>query len=186
VWDVDRWRAISAWCRAELGAAPRRELFARQQASEVVGVQLTDGRMVVVKTRRDEAHRAVACVAIQAKLAANGFPCARPLTEVDVTDGVAIHAEELLPGGEVRLGDDPTTAAAFGELYGRLQNLLCRIQPGDPRPLPNPAWVRWSEPVLFPLLWWQEPWAAEAPMPTVITDTAPACAPRWPASICRS
>ena len=124
----------------------------------------------MIKRRRDEAGRAASCVQAQAALADLGFCCARPVTGVSFVNDQAIHAEEWFPGGEVRLGDDPTTAGAFGALYARAQRLLDKVQVGPP--LPNPSWVRWSEPIPFPQLWWQEWWVLTAPMPQLIWDIA--------------
>ena len=167
---ADEWAALSAWCLEQFGAEPERELFGRRQASHVTGVELTDGRRLVVKSRRDENGRAAACVAAQAAIAAWGFPCARPLTDVTFRDGVAVHAEEWRPGGEVRIGDDTDTAAAFGRLFARVQSLTGALAVAPP--LPNPSWVDWNGEVAFPQLWWQQDWVRTAPMPEVIWWTA--------------
>ncbi len=161
---------MSAWCLDQFGATPSRELFGRRQASHVVGVELTDGRSVVVKQRHDENGRAASCVAAQQALADLGFPCARPLTGVSFVDGMAVHAEEWRPGGEIRTGSDAETAAAFGRLYGRTMTATMAVS--VPRPLPNPAWLRWSEQQWFPQLWWQADWVRTAPMPQLIWDVA--------------
>ncbi len=166
---ADEWSALSAWCVTELGAEPVREMYGRQLASQVAGVELADGRRVVVKTRRDENGRAASCVAAQLALSEQGFPCARPITPVTFDDGQARHAEEWKPDGEIRVGDDPSTAAAFGALFARAQSLTEQLT--VPPPLPNPSGVRWADPVAFPQLWWQEPWVLTAPMPELITST---------------
>ncbi len=167
---ADEWATLSAWCEERFGAAPVRELFGRRQASHVTGVELADGRQLVVKQRHDENGRASACVEAQRQLAELGLPCARPLTVVTSADGSAVHAVEWRPGGEVRSGDDPATAAAFGRLFARVQALAARVT--VPPPLPNPAWVDWSAEVAFPRLWWQEEWVRTAPMPEIVWWTA--------------
>ena len=146
------------------------ELFGRRQASHVTGVELSDGRRVVVKSRHDENGRAAACVAAQSVLADHGLPCARPVTGVTFRDGLAVHAEEWRPGGEIRSGDDAETAAAFGRLFASVQ-ALTETLPVEP-PLPNPSWVNWQDDELFPQLWWQPDWVRTAPMPEVIWWTA--------------
>lgn len=167
---ADEWAAMAAWCERALGAPPVRELFGRRQASRVAGVELADGRRVVVKHRRDENGRAAACLAVQGALADRGFPCPRPLTPVSIVVEDAVHAEEYVPGGEVLVGDDPATAARFGALYARTLHLIATLT--AVAPLPNPSWVRWSEEVAFPRLWWQPEWVTTAPMPHIIDDTA--------------
>lgn len=98
---------FAAWCGDRLGSPPGAVAFGVQSISTVCGLRLADGRDVVVKLRPDEGGRAAACVAAQAVLAGRGFPCPGPLTPVDVVDGVAVHAEEYRPGGEIRPAGDP-------------------------------------------------------------------------------
>jgi Ser/Thr protein kinase RdoA (MazF antagonist) len=133
---------VDGWCRTILGAEPVETLFRVSQISEVVGVRLTDGREVVVKRRVDEAGRAVRCVTAQRLLAEQGFPCPMPLTEVIVSEGVAVHAERFVPGGELETKDTPEAAARSGRLLADLVRRLAALDL-DP-PLPNPEWVRWD------------------------------------------
>ena len=117
-------------------------LFVAGHLSEVVGVRLADGREVVVKRRVDESGRAGRCVAAQRLLAEQGFPCPMPLTDVIVSDGVAVHAERFVPGGELETRDTPEAAAKSGRLLADLVRRLATLDL-DP-PLPNPEWVRWD------------------------------------------
>ncbi|MGW4528092.1 phosphotransferase [Amycolatopsis sp. NPDC004378] len=116
-------------------------LFERRSSSEVAGLRLADGREVVVKAREDDG-RAVSCVAAQAELAARGFPCPRPLTAVTVVDGLAVHAEEFRPGGDVLRGDTPDVAARYAAVFARLMTELATVDVAPP--LPNPPWARWD------------------------------------------
>jgi hypothetical protein len=168
--EADEWAALAAWCTEQFGAEPQCELFGRQQASHVTGVALSDGRRIVVKRRRDENGRAAVCLAVQQALADLGFPCARPLTGVTFTDGQAVHAEEWRPGGDVRTGDDPVSAAHSARLFADVQRLTERLS--VPPPLPNPSWVDWAGDVTFPQLWWQQDWVRTAPMPEIVSSTA--------------
>jgi Ser/Thr protein kinase RdoA (MazF antagonist) len=168
--SADEESALSAWCLEQLGAEPVRTLFGRRRATRVTGVELADGRRVVVKSRHDENRRAAPCVEAQRVLAERGFPCARPLTPATFADGTAVHAEEWRPGGEVRLGNDAATAAAFGRLFARLQALTATLTVTPPLPLPS--WVDWTGETAFPQLWWQQDWVRTAPMPEVIRETA--------------
>ena len=117
-------------------------LFCVSYLSEVVGVRLADGREVVVKRRVDESGRAGRCVTAQRLLAEQGFPCPMPLTDVIVSDGVAVHAERFLGGGELETKDTPEAAARSGGLLADLVRRLAALDL-DP-PLPNPEWVRWD------------------------------------------
>ena len=133
---------VDRWCRAFLGAGTVEVFFVAGYLSEVVGVRLADGREVVVKRRVDESGRAARCVTAQRLLAEQGFPCPTPLTDAIVSDGVAVHAERFVPGGELETRDTPAAAARSGRLLADLVRRLATLDL-DP-PLPNPEWVRWD------------------------------------------
>ena len=107
----------------------------------VFGLRLAGATDVVVKARADDG-RAVSCVAVQARLAERGFPCARPLTPVVSVGALAVHAEEFRPGGEVLQGDSPEVAVRCAEVFARLMAELAEVTVAPP--LPNPPWVRWD------------------------------------------
>jgi Ser/Thr protein kinase RdoA (MazF antagonist) len=65
-----------------------------------------------------------------------------PLTDVIVSEGVAVHAERFVPGGELETKDTPEVAARSGRLLADLVRRLATLDL-DP-PLPNPEWVRWD------------------------------------------
>jgi hypothetical protein len=138
--DLPAW--VDPWCRDSLGAEVAEVLFVAGYSSEVVGVGLVDGREVVVKRRTDDSGRAWLCVAGQRLLAAQGFPCPMPLTNVSYQSGFAVHAEQLIGDGAVETADTPAaaerSAALLADLIGRLAAFDL-----DP-PLPNPEWVRWD------------------------------------------
>jgi hypothetical protein len=138
--DLPAW--VAGWCLANLGLGPRDVLFRVSHLSEVVGVRLTDGREVVVKRRVDESGRAGRCVTAQRLLAEQGFPCPMPLTDVVVGEGIAVHAERFIAGGQLETKDTPEAAARSGRL---LADLVRRLESLDLEPpLPNPEWVRWD------------------------------------------
>jgi hypothetical protein len=138
--DLAPW--LAGWCRTNLGAEPIEVLFRASHLSDVVGVRLADGREVVVKRRVDEGGRARRCVSAQRLLAEQGFPCPLPLTDVVVSEGFAMHAEQCVPGGELETKDTPEAAARSARL---LADLLRRLDALDvDPPLPNPEWVRWD------------------------------------------
>jgi hypothetical protein len=134
---------LPAWCLDRLGSEPADALFQQRSTSTVFGLRLADGRDVVVKARPDEG-RAASCVTAQARLAENGFPCARPLTLVSGVGRLAVHAEEFRPGGEVLHGDSPDVAVRYAEVFAQLMTALADLAVAPP--LPNPRWVRWDHP----------------------------------------
>ncbi|MDX3661963.1 phosphotransferase [Streptomyces sp. ID05-26A] len=142
---------LSAWCTSELGSPVASVFYSRESISSVHGVLLADGREAYVKVRPDDG-RGAACLAAQAFLATRGFPCPRPLTAVVVSGGLAVHAEEPLPGGEVLPGFSPDVARRYAEVFVRLMALLADVT--VPPPLPSPRWARWdhTDPGLWPTI----------------------------------
>jgi hypothetical protein len=137
--DLPDW--LPAWCVDHLGGEPADVLFQLHQVSMVFGLRLAGGTDVVVKARTDDG-RAVSCVAVQARLAERGFPCAQPLTPVVGVGSLAVHAEEFRPGGVVLHGDSPDVAVRCAEVFARLMAELAGMSAAPP--LPNPPWVRWD------------------------------------------
>jgi hypothetical protein len=166
--DLPDW--LPDWCLGYLGGEPVNVLFQAHQVSMVFGLQLTDGTDVVVKARADDG-RAVSCVAAQARLAERGFPCARPLTPVTGVGGLAVHAEEFRPGGEVLHGDSPEVAARCAEVFARLMNELAEVIVAPP--LPNPPWVRWdhTDSGVWPAIDFPEN-RDQSAVPAYVADTA--------------
>lgn len=139
----------------------------------VLGLELDDGRTVVLKARpASQERRAAICVAVQRELAELGFPCARPLTHVRLVDDRAVNAEEWRPGGEMMRDATEDAARRSAQLLAELMARLERI-PAEP-PLPNPEWVRWEHdgPGLFPPNPIHDARAAAATLPEVIPETA--------------
>jgi len=132
---------LPGWCASSLGSAPVEVFYERVSISSVHGVRLADGREVYVKAREDDG-RAFSCLAAQAALASRGFPCPRPITPVVLVAGLAVHAEEPLPGGEMLLGSSPSVARRYAEVFARLMALLEDVDVAPP--LPNPRWSRWD------------------------------------------
>ena len=132
---------VRPWCSDHLGAEPVEVLFAREQVSTVLGLELSSGARVVVKAREPE-ERATSCVAAQRHLAANGFPCPMPLTDAVFEDALVIHAEQYRAGCVVRGGDSVEAALRAGRTFAWLMTALTFVSV-DP-PLPNPRWVRWD------------------------------------------
>jgi hypothetical protein len=137
--DLPDW--LSAWCLDHLGSEPVGVLFQVQQISMVFGLRLAGGTDVVVKARADDG-RTASCVAAQAWLAEQGFPCPRPLTPVAGAGSLAVHAEEFRSGGEVLHGNSPDVAVRYAEVFAWLMAGLADVTVAPP--LPNPPWARWD------------------------------------------
>ncbi|MFD4673945.1 phosphotransferase enzyme family protein [Lentzea sp. NPDC058450] len=141
---------LSAWCAAELGSGPVEVFYDRVSISSVFGVRLADGRSAYVKARADDG-RAASCLAAQKSLAERGFPCPRPLTPVVRADGLAVHAEEPVPGGEMLRGDTPDVARRYAAVFAWSMALLADV---SVPPVPAPRWARWdhTDPGLWPAI----------------------------------
>lgn len=161
---------LPAWCLDRLGSQPADVLFRAQSTSTVFGLRLVDGTNVVVKARADDG-RAASCVTAQARLAENGFPCARPLTPVFGIGPLAVHAEEFRPEGEVLHGDSPQVAVRYAEVFAQLMAALADLTVTPP--LPNPRWVRWdhTDPGLWPSIESLDE-KDQSPVPTHVIETA--------------
>jgi hypothetical protein len=142
---------LPAWCASRLGSPVAEVLYERVSISSVFGLLLADGREVYVKAREDDG-RATSCSFAQAALAERGFPCPRPLTPVVHVDGLAVHAEESLPGGTMLLGSSPDVARRYATVFASLMALLADVS--VPPPLPSPRWARWdhTDPGVWPAI----------------------------------
>jgi Ser/Thr protein kinase RdoA (MazF antagonist) len=132
---------LSTWCHQNLGSRPTRHLFKTGHLSAIVGVELEDGRQVVVKIREAE-ERVAACVDVQRHLRAAGYPCPELLAGPARLGALTATAEALVAGGEPQpaSGRDP-------QPYARALARLVPLASGavdPPRLLPAPPWVRWD------------------------------------------
>lgn len=126
--------SVDRFCLRALGSSIERyELFATSVMS-VHGVRLVDGRRVVVKIgRRSVGATFLAAVqVVQAQLAAQAFPCPRPLVgPTPLGAGIAV-VEELLDSGVRRCAHDATIRGALARALARQVELChgCRALPG--------------------------------------------------------
>jgi hypothetical protein len=145
--------ATVGWIETTFGTSIAEELFAVSHLSEVVGVRLNDGAEIVVKVRPG-VRRARACVAGQAALRRDGFPCPRPLKGVDEVEGLAVHGEEYEPG-------DPGPPTTTSQLVDGLAELLADLIGRSRRlrleaPRPQPMWLAWDHAGAD--VWPDDPW----------------------------
>jgi hypothetical protein len=133
------WPSIVAWCERELGSTPALRLFDRGHLAEVHGVELGDGRRVVIKVRPVDG-RAGSVVAIQRRLFERGFPCPEPLTDACQLGELIVTAETLVRA-EGLVGHPPLAEGA--ELLAELVGLAGDA--GDFPELISPLpWMAWD------------------------------------------
>jgi hypothetical protein len=99
---------LSAYAADRLGSPIAKVHFRAGRIDAVWGVELDDGRAVVIKGHRQPANMSAIAAARDAQrlLAAVDFPCPEPLSGPDELDGRVLTAEVLL-AGEVPNGRDP-------------------------------------------------------------------------------
>jgi hypothetical protein len=140
--DVELDASVIGWCVSALGAAPVRELFRRSHLSEVIGLELGDGREIVVKLRPGSA-RLDAAAAVQRHVHRRGFPCPDVLAgPAPLGELVATAEEYVAPHGPA---PDPPPAAPVAQLLAE----LVRVAPPHttaPALREPPPWVGWDHP----------------------------------------
>lgn len=133
--------ALRRWCERQLGGSPRKLLFQSGHLSAVIGVELHDDRLVVVKVRPPSV-RIASCLVVQRHLRLAGFPCPEPLAGPSPLGTKIATAEEYVPGGEQlpRGGDTPRRFAESLATSLRLAPPLASVGPLAP----PPPWAAWD------------------------------------------
>lgn len=131
---------LASWCRTHLGSAPAAEIFRAGHLSQVVGIELQDGRSVVIKAR-PWSDRLDAVFAVQSHLNQAGIPCPAPLVEPAPLGERTATAEAYIP----RRSNLPCPPPA-GALAVLLAELIDKTP--DARRYPTlasaPPWVGWD------------------------------------------
>lgn len=101
--------AVDEWCAAQLGSGIARYLFFDSSSGSVHGVELTDGRRVVVKGHRPTIAREylAAVAAVQGALATAGYPAPRPIIGPAPCRSGHLTAEEHLEQARPADAHDP-------------------------------------------------------------------------------
>ena len=120
---------LDAWVRDRLGSPIEEVRFRAGRIDVVWGVQLEDGRAVVIKTHRSpvDIDAIRAANAAQRLLAISGFPCAAPLAGPDEVEGRVLTAEALIDG-RTPDGRDPADRLLLADGLARHIDIL-RDQP---------------------------------------------------------
>ena len=138
--DLDE--SVAAWCTTVLGAPPVRELFRSSHLSDVLGLELGDGRQIVVKVRPGS-PRLDAATAVQRHVHRRGFPCPEVLAgPLPLGDRVATAEEYVAPQGSSPAPPSPERVARL------LAELVAVTPPAETAAAlsPPPPWVGWDHP----------------------------------------
>ncbi|HEY0240220.1 MAG TPA: hypothetical protein VGC37_16415 [Friedmanniella sp.] len=136
---------LDAWTQDQLGSAIADVRFRAGRIDAVWGVDLLDGRAVVIKAHRPpvdlEAVRAT--LDAQRVLVDADFPCPVPLAGPDEVDGRVLTAETLVVGARPD-GRAPATRRLLAEGLARHIEIL-RTRPGlVERAGTGPSWCRYQ------------------------------------------
>lgn len=123
---VEARSALSAYTRDRLGQPIAQVRFRAGRIDVVWGIELEDGREVVVKVHRLPVDRGAIAAARDAQrtLRAVGFPCPEPLSGPDEVDGRVFTAETLMGDGEPPDGHDPVHRRLLAAGLARHVDLL--------------------------------------------------------------
>ena len=139
---------LGAWCETHLHSSLTGRLFETGHLSAVVGVELEDGRAVVIKVR-DDWDRIRACVEVQRVVFEAGFPCPEPLAGPAPLGRRVATAERFVPPGDPPPAPPPASSCA-----SLLARLLAVTPPAARYPAlwAPPPWVGWDHdgPGLWP------------------------------------
>ena len=137
---------LDDYARKQLGSPIADIRFRAGRIDSVWGVQLADGRAVVIKTHRPPHDLKELCAAADAqrRLVAAGFPCPTPLSGPDSVDGRVVTAETLLAGSAPD-GRDPGNRRLLADGLARHIQLLRPHPDLIDRAGPGPSWCRYQD-----------------------------------------
>lgn len=140
---------VAQFCRDALDSGVRQTLFTRTSVGAVFGLELEDGRRVVLKAhqprQRVEFLRVV--FETQSHLANQGFPCPRPvIPPTPIGNGFA-SVEELVEEGFFADAHQPFIREAIARALARLIELT---RPFGKRPALRESWSLWDADGLWP------------------------------------
>ena len=136
---------LDAWVSDRLGSPIVKVRFRAGRIDVVWGVELEDGRAVVIKTHRSPVDLEATRLAkdTQHLLAKAGFPCAVPLAGPDEVEGQVLTAETLIEG-ETPDGRDPDCRLLLAEGLARHIEILRNESDFVRKAGPGPSWCQYQ------------------------------------------
>lgn len=136
---------LDGWTTTQLGSPIARVEFRAGRIDVVWGVELQDGRRVVIKTYRPPADLEAIQVTNDAQrvLVEAGFPCAMPLAGPEDVEGHVLTAESLMVGAPPD-GRDPAQRLLLAEGLARHIEILRNHADLVRRAGPGPSWCRYQ------------------------------------------
>jgi hypothetical protein len=140
--------AFAHFCMEELGSAVSVPLFYEASVGCVAGLELADGRRVVVKAHSPANSRPFleATVRIHTALVARGFPAPEVLLGPRPFGHTFATVEELVDVGEYRDAHEPAIRAALARALAELVTLAAELPRAGLVPEEPPADVLWPNP----------------------------------------
>ena len=136
---------VDAWAREHLGSPIATVRFRAGRIDAVWGVDLDDGRAVVIKAHRPPVDQPAlrATVDAQSTLARAGFPCPMPLAGPHELDGHVLTAEILVDGSMPDGRDREIRRLLAGGLARHIDLLRTRTDLIE-RAGPGPSWCQYQ------------------------------------------
>lgn len=137
---------LSRYTLSRLGRPIRSVRFRAGRIDAVWGVELTDGREVVVKAHRQPVDLRAVTAAVDARslLVAAGYPCPRPCSGPDEVDGLVLVAETLVGDGTAPDGRDPAIRRLLADGLAQHVHLLRQDATLAARAGEGPSWCRYQ------------------------------------------
>jgi len=137
---------FNRYTRDHLGEAIRTVRFRAGRIDAVWGVELADGREVVIKAHRQPVDVQAVAAATDAKalLVAAGYPCPRPYSGPDEVEGQVLVAETLLSNGAAPDGLDPVIRRLLADGLARHIDLLRQDDTLAGRAGTGPSWCQYQ------------------------------------------
>jgi hypothetical protein len=136
---------LNTWAKRQLGSSIAKVRFRAGRIDVVWGVELQDGRAVVLKTHRPPVDLDSTRVAGEAQLllAKAGFPCAVPLAGPDEVDDRVLTAETLIDG-EAPDGRDPASRRLLADGLAQHIEILRQRPDFVRRAGSGPSWCQYQ------------------------------------------
>ena len=138
---------FSTCTRDRLGQPIRAVRFRAGRIDAVWGVELNDGREVVVKAHRRPVALPAVAAAVRAKalLVETGYPCPRPLSGPDEVEGHVVTIETLLDHGCAPDGRDPAMRRLLAAGLARHVDVLGQDPTLVEQAGSGPSWCRYQQ-----------------------------------------